>query len=339
MNLLDNLWNIAHKTSKTISDNADPENEHTAKALSAIMDTAGSVGKDVASLDPSKTEGKSTVDGFVGFFENLGDQSITDLGRLADSALTDLTADPWVQNQVAGGLSQILTGEAITINVDGGPADDPYGDYYDDDNSGACEVEYSANYMGGEWWQDTLTNRKIERERAITAVGTDTRDTSSSPPPLSLPLPFSELLNDGHQTIARDEGECCRMCQATAGCSVWVYCGSPNGCGAPYYKQGECYLKKSSVSQQRRAARILWAPGNGFRSKRRNHTHFLSLSLCLRPLPDSGEEARVREGRGRILDLWHPRPEHSEKVAQPRAPDPNAKERHLRLGPSRHLAL
>lgn len=187
VNLLDNLWNIAHKTSNTISDNADPENEHTAKALSAIMDTAGSVGKDVASLDPSKTEGKSTVDGFVGFFENLGDQSITDLGRLADSALTDLTADPWVQNQVAGGLSQILTGEAITINVDGGPADDPYGDYYDDDNSGACEVEYSANYMGGEWWQDTLTNRKIEREREQSQPWALTRGTPLLLPP---PSPF-----------------------------------------------------------------------------------------------------------------------------------------------------
>ena len=76
---------------------------------------------------------------------------------------------------------------------------------------------------------------------------------------------MGEVLNDGHRTILMSEGECCSLCERTEGCNAWVYCGDQYGCGTPYYKYGECYLKYQTRPQIRgayeRGEGVYWTSG------------------------------------------------------------------------------
>ncbi len=197
-NLFDNIWNIASKSLANIAKSTDGEDgdpSDLSQAVGLFLDTTGSVGNTVADLDSSRTRNKNTGDGFLGFFNNLGGASSKTIGRTIESAAMDVTSNEWFQGQVVNGVSGLFgAAPADTGNGDEAPA-------------------APANPISADGYP-TIEGGKCEVEWGANFMG--------------------DLLNDGHNTVLMSEGECCQLCNEIEECNTWVFCGDPNGCGAPY---------------------------------------------------------------------------------------------------------
>ena len=101
---------MADQASETDNVNTDGAvvNADSANVLNVLMDAVGGVGDFITGVDTSKTDGKSTVSGAQGFIDNTQSMSGKDIGRLADSTLTKLTSNDYVQQQVANSISNLL---------------------------------------------------------------------------------------------------------------------------------------------------------------------------------------------------------------------------------------
>jgi len=215
-NLFENLWNIASGTLTNIAKSTNSEGgepSDVSQAVDLFLDTTGSVGNTVADFDSTKTRNKNTGDGFLGFFNNLGGASGKTIGRTVEAAAMDVTSNEWFQGQVVDGVSGLF-GAA--------PADTGAGD--------AAAAPANPPSASG---YPTIEGGMCELEWNSNYQG--------------------ELLNNGHETILMSEGECCQLCDSIEECNTWVFCGDPNGCGAPYYAPGECYLKHQKYPQNRKA--------------------------------------------------------------------------------------
>jgi hypothetical protein len=222
-NLFNNLWNIAQSSLNDISahhreraENGDPND--VSPAVDLLLSTAGSVGNEVAEYDPTKTRNKDTLGAVTGFFNNLGGASLDTIGKTAERTFANVTSDTWFQEKVSDGVSYVFgvpqdTAQQIDL-VQGG----------DSDSDLAAGDDSSSSF---------LDDGICEVEWNANYMG--------------------DLLNNGHETIVGSEGECCDYCEMVDGCNAWVYCGYLEGCGTPYYKQGECYLKYQKHPQNKKA--------------------------------------------------------------------------------------
>ena len=219
-NLFNNLWNIAQTSLNDISAHHQERNENgepndVSPAVDLLLSTAGGLGNEVADFDPSKTRGKDTLGAVTGFFNNLGDASLKTIGKTAEQTIANITSDTWFQEKVSDGVSYVF-GVRDTASAEQIQLQDQ--DPSDADSSSDSSF---------------LDDGVCEIEWNANYMG--------------------ELLNDGHETIVSSEGECCDFCEAIDECNAWVYCGLPDGCGAPYYKYGECYLKYQRYPQNKKA--------------------------------------------------------------------------------------
>ena len=215
-NLVDNIWTMVEGALGSGGKSNGGNGNGKGDAMSfgrVVVQTIGNVGDTIADVDPSNTRNKSTTPGLVGFVDNLSQAGAGTLLRTAESALTNITSDRWMQNQIGRAISGSIE---RSINGGGNQRNRNQTD------GGQCEIERNANYVG-------------------------------------------KLLNNGHETIVSDASKCCQLCQRNPECNAFVYCGKKEGCGTPYYVQGECYLKRQENPAQKQAyergQHVAWTSG------------------------------------------------------------------------------
>ena len=202
-NIFDNLWNVAQSSFQSISDHQRQSSPDGQSDLSSAMDLF---------LDTTGQLGEEVVGYDADNAENKGT-----IGGVVG----------FFDNLANAGSKQIgRTAEKALVDVTGD----------------TWVQEKLAEGVTSMFGVDNTAAQEIDLQEGEVGVGVSFQEEGACEVEWNANY-MGELLNNGHETILQSEGECCEFCSSIPECNTWVYCGNPSGCGTPYYKYGECYLK------------------------------------------------------------------------------------------------